>query len=340
MTIKIEDFGSYQGEPVRLFSLKNSKNTLVKISNYGCRIVSFLVEGDREIVLGYDDLDSYLGDKNFFGAVVGPYANRIEGGTYRLDNRVYRLEKNEAENSLHSGSRGFQNRLWNYRLLGDSLVLWLECQDGEDGFGGNRVFQVIYSLQEDNSLEIEYRARTSGPTIINLTNHVYFNLNEDHGQDILNHKISVAASYFTPIDRDFIPTGEIRPVEDFVDLREARLIAEILGTNREELRASSGLDHNYIIDGKAGELTYFASVENQDIRLRAYTSMPGVQVYTGNNIGGANRGRDNMRYKKHSGLCLETQFFPNSINTPGFSNTVLGEGRIFKSKTIYRPEKI
>jgi aldose 1-epimerase len=348
--IQVADFGkTKEGDSVQRYVLTNNKGAEAVVISYGATLVS-LRSPDREgrpadIVLGYDSLDGYEQDKSFFGASVGRYGNRIAGGQFTLDGAVFHLPKNDGPNSLHGGSRGFNKRVWSGRdrSRGDAQVLELAytSKDGEEGYPGTLKVTVTYTLPaESNELRIDYSATTDKDTVVNLTNHSYFNLTGVASQDILNHQLTLRAPRFTPVDSTLIPTGEIRAVGNTpFDFTKATAIGARIDQDDEQLRFGKGYDHNWVLDrSKAGELQIAAEVfEPTSGRvLEVLTTEPGIQFYSGNFLDGTVSGKGSQLYGHRTGFCLETQHFPDSPNHQNFPSTELKPGKVYRSTTVFR----
>jgi aldose 1-epimerase len=341
------------GEPVELFILKNAKGMQAAITNYGGIVVS-LMAPDRDgnfadVVLGFDSLDGYLGGHPFFGTITGRYANRIAKGVFKLDGKAYTLARNNNENHLHGGERGFDKFVWKAEpFIGkdgaQSLRLSRVSPDGEEGYPGALTVTVTYAVTRDNALRIDYHATSDKPTPINLTNHSYFNLAGQGNGDILRHEIMINADRFTPVDEGLIPTGELRSVEGTpFDLRKPVAIGERIDADDVQLKRGRGYDHNFVLNkkgngGKGAELSLAARVYEPSTGrvMEVHTTEPGVQLYCGNFLDGSVTGKGRKVYKHRYGFCLETQHFPDSPNQPGFPTTILRPGQEFKSTTIYR----
>ncbi|HVQ29832.1 MAG TPA: aldose epimerase family protein [Vicinamibacteria bacterium] len=335
------------GETVELFTLRNGKGVTATIIGWGGIVVSFTAP-DRngqlaDIVLGYDTLDPYLKPNPYFGALVGRYGNRIAKGEFSLDGQVYHLPKNNGENTLHGGNKGFGQKLWSIREVagknGQALELGYTSADGEEGFPGTLQVRVTYTLTEANELRIDYEVTTDKPTVVNLTNHSYFNLAGPAGGDILGHVLRVDADRFTPVGKGLIPTGELRSVAGTpFDFRTPTAIGARIDAKDSQLELGGGYDHNFVLNGTAGTLRLVARVsEPRSGRvLEVLTTEPGVQLYTGNFLDGATLGKGGQAYKRRTAFCLETQHFPDSPNQPSFPSTVLRPGATFRSTTVYR----
>ncbi len=332
------------GEDVMLYTLANARGTLVKITPFGGIITSIIVP-DREcrmgdVVLGFDELAGYTDKVPFFGAIIGRYGNRIAGGRFSLDGKSYTLACNNGPNHLHGGIRGFDKVLWqaeNVQAESASLTLTYLSRDMEEGYPGNLSVKVIYTLTDDDRLVIDYSASTDKKSVINLTNHSYFNLAGEG--DILDHELFIDADRYTPVDEGLIPTGELAPVENTpFDFRTPQTIGARIGAQDEQLIRAGGYDHNYVLNGKMGELRRAAAAfEPRTGRLlEVWTTEPGMQLYTGNFLDGTLTGKEGKVYGYRTGFCLETQHFPDSPNHPDFPTTVINPGEIWTSRTVFR----
>ena len=343
--ISREAFGrTKDGTPVDLFTLRNSKGLEARICTYGGIIISFKgpdrngVMGD--VVLGYDRLDDYLTNNPFFGCLVGRYGNRIARGKFTLDGKEYSLAVNNGPNALHGGLKGFDKVVWTPSILttpeGASLQLHYLSKDGEEGYPGNLSVIAAYTLTENNDLRLDYTATTDKPTVVNLTQHSYFNLTGKG--DVLNHRVMIAADKFTPTDSTQIPTGELRPVEGTpFDFRKSSAIGERINQDDEQLQFGSGYDHNWVINKPLRELGLAAQVfdPRSGRMLEVLTTEPGMQFYTGNHLDGI-KGKGGWVYKARNAFCMEPQHFPDSPNHPDFPSTVLRPGQTYRNTIIYR----
>ncbi len=339
--ITSEPFGvANNGDSVSRFLLENSVGMRVAVLNYGCtvqRIEIPLSNGKRiDVALGYDDLRSYEMGTCFFGAFVGRYANRIKGARFWLNGNEYRLEKNDGENHLHGV---YCRQTFDGTVKGDSLVFRRVSPDGEEGFPGRLTFEVRYRLHDDNALEIEYRAKTDADTVLNFTNHTYFNLNGTG--DILGHTLMLCADRFTEGDAQTLPTGRILRVGGTpMDFRAGKRIGADIGAENEQLLMCRGYDHNFIIKGEPGVLRKMAAARGDlsGIRLEASTTQPAMQLYTGNyiDLDAAPCGKGGVRYARYAGFCLESQHYPCSPNFPDFPSTLLRPGEEYCETTVYR----
>ena len=338
------DFGTLEGgAKISIYSLTNKNGVQARVTTYGARLVSLRTPDRKgelgDIVLGFDAVADYTTNAGrFFGASVGRYANRIGGAHFRFGGVEYKLDQNDGNNSLHGGSHGFYSALWTARELPDGgLELTYFSRDGEGGYPGNLNVVVTYHLTDANELRIDYHATTDKPTVVNLTNHAYFNLKG--GGDILGHVLTLNADRFTPVDAGLIPTGEIRAVSGTpFDFRKPTAIGSRIDEDDEQLKLAGGYDHNWVLNGSGLRLAARVEEPTTGRILEVWTTEPGVQFYSGNHLDGAAHGRDGEVYRRRSGLCLETQHFPDSPNKPNFPSTLLKPGIQFRSTTIYKFE--
>ena len=328
------------------FVLRNSQGVKAEITNLGGRVVSLLVPDKdgilRDVVLGFDNPEEYLPEnhRSDFGAVIGRYANRLCNGQITIDGRTYQLPQNDGKHCLHGGPDGWQYRMFNVESVSDSrLVLSLVSEDGDNGFPGKVCARVTYTLTDDNALDIQYQVVTDEPTVINMTNHSYFNLNGDASTDILNHLLTIDADRYTPVDDTLIPTGELASVEDTsMDFRQAKPIGRDIADDFEQLRIGRGYDHNCVLNTKGDDSRPCARLESPvtGIALEVYTTEPGMQIYTGNFLDGTVIGKGGVVYQQRSAVCLETQKFPDSPNQHwSESNAFLRPGETYKSHTKF-----
>lgn len=311
----------------------------VCITNFGGRIVSISVPDKdgtfRDVVLGFDSIQAYFPEANQtdFGAAIGRYANRINQGRFTLDGVEYQLPQNNYGHCLHGGPDGWQYRVYNAELVSDSsLVLSLKSPDGDSNFPGNVFATVSYTLSDDNALAIDYNAYSEAPTIINMTNHSYFNLSGDPTKPITDQELTINASNFTPVDSTFMTTGEIIPVEGTpMDFRNAKVIgADIERVDYDQIKNGKGFDHNWVLD-TAGDATVEAATlycPATGIMLQVYTNEPGIQVYTGNFLDGTVTGKNNIKYNQRTAICLETQHYPDTPNKPEWPSAVLRRAKL------------
>jgi aldose 1-epimerase len=341
-------WGTFDGKPVFLYTLHNAAGIEVTITNYGGTITTIKAP-DRnkkfeDVVLGFDSLAGYTSKTNtgYFGALIGRYANRLAHGAFTLDGKQYQIPKNEGGiNTLHGGNRGFDKRVWDAKENGSgtpSLELHYLSPDGEEGFPGNLNVTVEYSLDEQNALRIDYTATTDKDTVLNLTNHSYWNLAGAGSGTVLNHKLTLAADRFTPIDSTLIPTGAVESVAGTpLDFRQATAIGARINDSNEQMKLAKGYDHNFVLNSGGGSLAPAAKVEepNSGRVLEVLTTQPGIQFYSGNFLNGKTVGIGGP-FNYRSALALETQHFPDSPNHPNFPSTVLHPGETFHQTTVYR----
>jgi aldose 1-epimerase len=333
------------GTPVELFTL-TSEIAEARIMTYGGILVSLKVPDKKgqmgDVVLGYETLDGYVANNNgpgttFFGAIIGRYANRIAHGSFTLDGKKYSLPKNNGENTLHGGPHGFYNVLWKGKAIPNGVELTYLSKDGEEGFPGNLTATVRYTLIKGD-LKIEYSAITDKDTVVNLTNHSYFNLAGEGQGTILQHRLTLMASRFTPVDAGLIPTGELKSVEGTAfDFRQPTAIGERINADNEQLHLGKGYDHNWVLDNQGGKMAEAAELYDSTSGrvLRVLTTEPGIQFYSGNFLDGTVKGKGGVSYGFRSGLCLETQHYPDSPNHPEFPSTELKPGRRYHTETVF-----
>jgi aldose 1-epimerase len=334
-------------QEIDLYTLTNRNGVEVKITNFGGIVVSLKVP-DRnrkfdDVVLGFNDLDTYLKGHPNFGALIGRYGNRIAKGRFTLNGVEYKLAVNNGENHLHGGIKGFDKVVWTGKEFptraGAAVRLTYLSKDGEEGYPGNLNVAVVYTLTNNNELRIDYTATTDKDTVTNLTHHSYFNLAGEGNGDILNHRLILRANRFTPTDAGSIPTGELRSVIGTpFDFRTAKAIGERIDQDEEQLKFGNGYDHNFVVNGRSGSLRQAAIVSEPTTGrvMEVWTTEPGVQLYTGNFLDGTLTGKADKPYARRSGFCLETQHYPDSPNKPNFPTTTLRKGATYVSTTIYR----
>lgn len=330
-----------------LFTLQNDRGMTATITNYG-GIVTSLLTRDRngvfdDVVLGYDNLAGYLEDAAYIGAIIGRYGNRIRRGRISIDGETFQLTKNIHENHLHGGIKGFHKVVWEAEEIRDEGAVGVKLRyispDGEEGYPGTLTASVSYFLTNDNSLRIEYRAKTDKATPVNLTHHGYFNLAGRGGSDILNHELYLNADKFTPVGHELIPTGELRSVAGTpMDFRTPTQIGARIESDCKQLKIGGGYDHNWVLNRVGDDLIHAATVyETTSGRvMKVRTSEPGIQFYSGNSLNATATGKAGRIYKKHAGFCLETQHFPDSPNNPHFPSTILRPGETCQTITIYQ----
>jgi len=323
-----------------IYTLTNPHGFEVTVTNYGGAVTS-LKTPDRdgnfgEIVLGFESLDDYVHNPRYFGALIGRHANRIAAGKFSLNGSDYQLPQNNGANHLHGGFKGFDKRVWNVRESEKTLYLTYFSKDGEEGYPGNVTAAVDYTLL-DNELRVDYRATTDHDTIVNLTNHSYFNLRG--AGTILDHQLTLNADSFTAVSKDLIPTGEIRSVEGTpMDFREGKAIGSEISAAYDQLGFTGGYDHNFVVNNYDGSLRSAGRLyESSTGRvLEVLTTQPGMQFYSGNFLDGTLVGRNGVAYVKYSGLCLEPQHFPDAPNHSSFPSTVLRPGEEYRQTTVFR----
>ena len=349
-TIRKESFGKTAGgELIDLYTVSNKKGMEVAITNYGATVVALKVP-DRagkaaDVVLGFDTLEGYENGTAYFGATVGRYGNRIGSGQFSLDGKTYTLPKNNGNNTLHGGIVGFNKRVWKAHEVavkdGESLEMSYLSADGEEGFPGNLSVKVVFTLPADrNELNIDYTASTDKDTVLNLTNHSYFNLAGEGNGDILDHVLTLHAKQFTPVDNTLIPTGELRDVAGTpMDFTSATAIGKRINDNYEQLVFGKGYDHNWVLTsggGKGLALAAEAYESKSGRKLEVLTTEPGVQFYSGNFLDGSAKGKGNKAYGLRAAFCLETQHFPDSPNHLNFPSTLLKPNSVYHSQTVFR----
>lgn len=340
LSIMKAPFGTVDQKQVNLYTLTNKHGIVVKITNYGA-IITQIWTPDRDgqvgdIVLGYDSIQGYIDKNPYFGAIAGRYANRIAGGRFTLNGTSYQLSKNDGNNHLHGGIKGFDKVVWDATEIQDSSSVGLELsylsKDGEEGYPGNLSVNVRYLLNDSNELTTVITATTDKDCPVNLCNHTYFNLTTAD-TNVLGHILSIVASQLTDVNDELIPTGTLPPVAgtpmDFNTPHE-------IGARIEDVKG--GYDHNYVLDKKPGDLALAATLldPKSGREVKIFTTQPGLQFYSGNFLDGSVTGKGGKVYQKHYGLCLETQHFPDSPNHPDFPNTILKPGEVYQETTVYQ----
>lgn len=332
------------GRLTDLYTLTNAAGMEVCITNFGGRIVSIMVPDRtgtlRDVVLGFDNIADYIRIPSDFGASIGRYANRIDRGRFVLDGDTVQLPVNNYGHCLHGGPDGWQYRVYEANQPDtQSLELMLHSPDGDAGFPGAVTAKVVYRLTDDNAVDISYEACTDRPTVINLTNHSYFNLSGDPAHPILDNLLTIAADGYTPVDSTFMTTGEIAPVADTpMDFRAPTPIGERIGQDFEQLKNGNGIDHNWVLNTRGNIAEACASLESPatGIRLDVYTTEPGIQVYCGNFLDGTVKGKKGIAYGFRAAVCLETQKYPDTPNKPEWPSAVLRPGEKYESRCIYK----
>jgi aldose 1-epimerase len=336
--------GTVDGKAVFYYTLNNTNGVEARFTNVGATLMSLRVR-DRDgkladIVLGYDDLKGYEQGKSYFGASIGRYGNRIGKATFQLNGNTYHLSKNDGENTLHGGIKGFNKVVWDAKQArtkdASSLTFTYVSKDGEEGYPGTLNVTIKYTLTAANELRLEYKATADKDTVQNLTHHSYFNL--VGGGDILSHELMLDADRFTPVDSGLIPTGELRPVDGTpFDFRKPTAIGSRINQADEQLKLGKGYDHNWVLNGEMGKLRLAARVTEPTTGrvMEVLTTEPGIQFYSGNFLNGE-AGKGGKKYEFRNGFCLETQHFPDSPNKPKFPTTTLKAGQTYRSTTIYK----
>jgi aldose 1-epimerase len=339
-------FGTANGKEISVYTLTNKNGVEAKIATYGATVVSLKVP-DRagklgNIVLGFNSVDSYVKGVPYYGGTIGRYGNRIANGQFTLDGAKYQLPTNDGPNSLHGGTKGFDKVVWTAEPVaskdGDTVRFTYVSADGEMGYPGQLTVHVTYTLRADNALAISYDATTTKTTVANLTNHSYFNLSGVANKSILGHKLTLKANRFTPVNATLIPTGELKPVKGTpFDFTTATAIGARIEAKDEQLKFGKGYDHNWVLNNAGGKLATAAILEDPESGriLEVKTTEPGIQFYSGNFMDGKPAGTGSV-YQHRTGLCLETQHFPDSPNHPAFPSTVLKPGQTLKSQTVWK----
>jgi len=348
LTIEKKTFGTLSsGEEVRLFTLRNSKGMQVGILDYGGIITSLLVPDQKgqyeDVALGFDHLADYETRNPYFGALVGRYANRIAGGRFSLDGKEYQLVQNNGNNHIHGGTKGFDKVIWNAKPIeyADrvSLELSYTSRDMEEGYPGNLACIVTYTLTENNELQVTYRATTDKKTVLNLTQHSYFNLSGDFTKNILDHELFISADEFVPVNAELIPMGEFAAVADTpFDFNSPKKIGRDIEDPHEQIEIGNGYDHSWVLKDNNSKIRLAARVTHPETGrvLEVFTSEPGMQLYTGNFLDGTLPAKGGGAYAKRSGFCLETQHHPDSPNQPAFPSVVLEPGQTYRSETVFK----
>lgn len=348
MSISQKSYGqTSKGEAVTEFILENEKGIRVHFINYGAIMTKLFVPDKagvvEDIVLGYDNLAGYEDNPGFFGATIGRNGNRIANAEFELNGVTYQLDKNEGENNLHGGFNGYNKRVWDYKVDEEqnAVIFSLVSPDKDQGFPGEFKVSVTYQLTNDNSVSINYQGMSDQDTVANMTNHSYFNLAGHTSNSILDHTLWINASQFVPVvDSKAIPTGELWEVKGTpMDFTAPKAVQDEIEADYEQLHFTGGYDHNYVIDKKTKgiEKTAFVEDEKSGRKMEVYTDLPGVQLYVGNFVNGnGDTCKDGIVYKKRSGLCLETQYFPDAIHQKNFESPVLKAGEEYKTTTIYQ----
>lgn len=346
MAFEKKEFGKTKdGRTAYLYTVENKNGMKAVFTDYGAILVSLYVP-DRDgsvddVVLGFDNIEDYFVNGPNFGATIGRHANRIGGAKFTLNGKEYTLDKNDGNNNLHGGYDGYHKRLWDAATDDDNnaITFTYESADLDQGFPGNLKVAVTYTLTNDNEIAIEYNGEADEDTVVNLTNHSYFNLLGEGKGTILEHKVWIDSDEFTFADKESIPNGEIRSVKGTpMDFNELKTVARDINVDYDQLNWGTGFDHNWILKTKRGEVSLVAKlVEDTTGRImEVYTDLPGMQLYTGNFLDGTLTGKSGEKYVQRSGLCFETQYYPNAINVPSFPQPVLKAGEKYHTVTIYK----
>ena len=340
--MKVTDFGAtVKGDETKLYTLTNKNGMEIAVSDYGATLVQVIVP-DKEgkpcdVVLGYDEAAGYEEGDLFFGAIVGRSANRIGGASFELNGVTYQLEKNDNGNNLHSGMDFYNQRMWKVKETADDYITFeLDSPDGDQGYPGAVHIEVTYTLTEDNAVKIAYHAVPDADTLINMTNHSYFNMDGHASGDVLDQEVWIDADAFTRADAESIPTGEITPVEGTpMDFRKEKVVEKEIGANYTPLKLAGGYDHNWVLNGKGFRKAASAESEETGIKMEVYTDLPGIQFYSGNFLAGS-KGKEGAVYEKGYGICFETQYFPDAIHKENFESPITKAGEVYDTTTVYK----
>lgn len=348
ITITSKPFGKIGNEDVQLYTMTNKNGMKVSVTNYG-GIITELIVPDRDgnmsdVTLGFNSLEDYQKEHPFFGALIGRYGNRIAEGKFSIGDKEYTLPINNDPNSLHGGTVGFDKRLWSIESTetadAKGVIIRGTSPDGDQGYPGNLSIRVTYLLNNKNELELAYQAKTDQTTVINLTNHAYFNLNGEGDDSILDHVLMIAADHINAVDETLIPTGELMAVKDSpFDFNTPTAIGDRINDEANvQIKRGGGYDHNYVLSDNGTNLKLIASAHAPSTGryMEVYTTEPGVQMYSGNFLDGTLVGKSGKKYVHRSGFCLETQHFPDSPNQPDFPTTLLNPGEKYDTKTVYK----
>lgn len=343
MSVRTSSFGKTKdGNEVTLYTIENKNGMKAGFIDYGANIVTLFVPDQNgnleDVVLGFDDVESYEINGCFFGSLIGRHGNRIGDAKFELNGTTYELEKNDGKNNLHGGTPGYNKVMYKAETSDQSVTFSRVSPDMEQGYPGNLELRVTYSLTDENELKIDYEAKSDKDTLCNMTNHSYFNLKGHNGGEITDHEVWIRSNGFTETTDDLIPNGTIVDVTGTpMDFRTKKTIGRDIETDYKPLVIAGGYDHNYVLDKPAGAMEKVAELSESSTgrKMEVYTDLPGMQMYTGNFIVKEN-GKNGAEYTKRTGVCFETQYFPNSINVPSFDSCVLKAGEEFKSTTIYR----
>lgn len=339
MSINKKKFGEYNSSTIYSFILNNQNGLSAEILNYG-GIIRALVYKDVDVVLGYDTLEEYLNNEGYFGALIGRNSNRIENSEFELNGKIYKLFANDGRNNLHGGKEGFDKKIWDAEMIDSeepSLILSTVSSDGEEGFPGNVKVRVTYTLTNDNSLKIHYVGESDADTVLNMTNHTYFNLNGHKSGEIYNHLLWLNSSFYTPNSDECIPTGEVLSVKNTpFDFSTEDSVGIRFKSNHEQIKMFGGFDHNFALNGRGYRKIGKVCGDKTGMAMKIYTDQSGVQVYSGNVIKNGCVGKDEAVYGKHHGVCFETQTFPNNLKFSHFPEAILRKGEKYDTVTTYK----
>lgn len=340
MKLTKSEFGTTSsGEHMNLFHLENNSGAYVEIIDYGCRLVKIVVpnrEGQMtDVCLGLSTAEQYEKDNASLGAVVGRVANRIKDGRFSLNSKNYQLAINCGSNHLHGGIIGYASKIWDSKIKDDKLIFTMYSEDGEEGYPGNLTLQVTYTWSEDNELSILYEATTDADTLLNVTNHGYFNLNGEGNSSVLSHELFIDADAITELDATQAPTGNFLSVEGTpFDFRTMHSVGKLIESDHEQLKVSGTYDHNFVVNGTGLREAAVLQSKDSGIRMTCFTDQPGLQLYVANQAMSI-PGKNGTPYEKYTSICLETQHFPDAINHDNFPSIVLHPEDHFRSKTIF-----
>jgi len=342
MSVSVSEFGKLpSGEAVLRYTIANSSGARVSLMNYGAIWQTMFVpnrKGDLvDVVLGYDTLEEYQKNTMYFGAIIGRVANRIKNARFSLNGKEYQLAANNGANCLHGGLVGFDKKLWNAEVDGDSVIFTLTSPDGDENFPGELSVAVFYSLSEENALSIRYLLNSDSDTIQNMTNHAYFHLGGQGSGSVLDHILRIDANRCTPVDKQVVPTGEISSVFGTpLDFTKGKPIGQDIAAKSQLIDVLGGFDHNFVLNHKEGEMAKIATASDPKggVAMDVYTDQPGVQLFTPPDLSHTT-GKEGVRYGKYPAFCLETQHFANAMDNPNFPSIVLHAGEVFSSETIY-----
>ena len=344
MAVEVRNFGKAKdGREIKLYTITNKNGMQAAVTNIGAILVKLLVPDASgtltDVVLGFDNGEDYYNNGSFFGAVVGPNANRIAGASFEIAGTKYQLAVNDGPNNLHSDfEKGYHKAIWDAEEGDDGVIFTLRDTDGNMGFPGNKTVQIVYTLDDENGLNLTYLARSDKDTVLNLTNHTYFNLDGHDSGSIEGHELTLNCSRYTPVVAGAIPTGELAPVAGtFMDFTQPKVIGKEINEPWEQLLLTKGYDHNWVIDGADGKMREIATVKGPKSGrvMKVFTTLPGVQFYAGNCIA-PQKGKGGVMYGPRMGLCLETQYYPDTVHQPGFPSCIFGPGRVYTSSTTYK----